>query len=145
MGDSVNGRCAMQPDITMTSDSKTRQQKGLQFSASGCTIQKISVPFNVNGKDGEMGTLKFKVYEYGTRPGDSIPSPAPVPVTVPVTAPTSVPSQPTESPTPSPVPVPVTAPTSVPLQLTASPTPSPVPVTVPVTAPTSVPSQPTAS
>merc|ERR1739838_499340 len=138
MGDSVNGRCAMQPDITMTSDSKTRQQKGLQFSASGCTIQKISVPFNVNGKDGEMGRLKFKVYEYGTRPGDSIPAsptPSPIPVTVPVTAPTSVPSQPTASPTPSPVPVtvPVTAPTSIPTQPPSSPTPTLVPITTTIT------------
>jgi hypothetical protein len=40
----------------------------VRFSTTDCSIQKINVPLRLQEKSAGLIPLKFKVYEYGTKP-----------------------------------------------------------------------------
>merc|ERR1711892_1623043 len=63
----ATSRCITLPDNMI--DEKGRTAK-VKFSSVDCSIQKISIPLSSQETNAGLLPLKFKVYEYGTKPGE---------------------------------------------------------------------------
>merc|ERR1712142_784493 len=62
-------RCIRLPDNTINQKGRTAKVK---FSTVDCSIQKISIPLSSQETNAGLLPLKFKVYEYGTKPGEEL-------------------------------------------------------------------------
>merc|ERR1712142_1357537 len=62
-------RCITLPDNTINQKGRTAKVK---FSTVDCSIQKISIPLSSQETNAGLLPLKFKVYEYGTKPGEEL-------------------------------------------------------------------------
>merc|ERR1712142_1303607 len=62
-------RCIRLPDNTINQKGRTAKVK---FSTMDCLIQKISIPLSSQETNAGLLPLKFKVYEYGTKPGEEL-------------------------------------------------------------------------
>merc|ERR1711872_236679 len=62
-------RCITLPDNTINQKGRTAKVK---FSTVDCPIQKISIPLSSQETNAGLLPLKFKVYEYGTKPGEEL-------------------------------------------------------------------------
>jgi len=62
---STLSRCITLPENVITA--KGRKAR-VRFSSTDCSIQKINVPLRLQEKSAGLIPLKFKVYEYGTKP-----------------------------------------------------------------------------
>merc|ERR1712123_229039 len=60
-------RCITLPDNMINEKGRTAKVK---FSSVDCSIQKISIPLSSQESNAGLLPLKFKVYEYGTKPGE---------------------------------------------------------------------------
>merc|ERR1739838_309086 len=63
----ATSRCITLPDNMINEKGRTAKVK---FSSVDCSIQKISIPLSSQETNAGLLPLKFKVYEYGTRPGE---------------------------------------------------------------------------
>merc|ERR1712123_334042 len=63
----ATSRCITLPDNMINERGRTAKVK---FSSVDCSIQKISIPLSSQETNAGLLPLKFKVYEYGTKPGE---------------------------------------------------------------------------
>merc|ERR1712123_459848 len=63
----ATSRCITLPDNMINEKGRTAKVK---FSSVDCSIQKISIPLSSQESNAGLLPLKFKVYEYGTKPGE---------------------------------------------------------------------------
>merc|ERR1712123_399758 len=63
----ATSRCITLPDNMINEKGRTAKVK---FSPVDCSIQKISIPLSSQETNAGLLPLKFKVYEYGTKPGE---------------------------------------------------------------------------
>merc|ERR1712123_386808 len=63
----ATSRCITLPDNMINEKGRTAKVK---FSSVDCSIQKISIPLSSQETNAGLLPLKFKVYEYGTKPGE---------------------------------------------------------------------------
>merc|ERR1711892_1409504 len=63
----ATSRCITLPDNMINEKGRTAKVK---FSSVDCSIQKISIPLSRQETNAGLLPLKFKVYEYGTKPGE---------------------------------------------------------------------------
>merc|ERR1712123_342105 len=63
----ATSRCITLPDNMINEKGRTAEVK---FSSVDCSIQKISIPLSSQETNAGLLPLKFKVYEYGTKPGE---------------------------------------------------------------------------
>merc|ERR1739838_1198813 len=63
----ATSRCITLPDNMINEKGRTAKVK---FSSVDCSIQKISIPLSSQETNAGLSPLKFKVYEYGTKPGE---------------------------------------------------------------------------
>merc|ERR1712106_169716 len=63
----ATSRCITLPDNMINEKGRTAKVK---FSSVDCSIQKISIPLSSQETNVGLLPLKFKVYEYGTKPGE---------------------------------------------------------------------------
>merc|ERR1712013_587524 len=66
---SATSRCIMLPDNNINQKGRTAKVK---FSTVDCSIQKISIPLSSQESNAGLLPLQFKVYEYGTKPGEEL-------------------------------------------------------------------------
>merc|ERR1712013_249654 len=66
---SATSRCIMLPDNNINQKGRTAKVK---FSTVDCSIQKISIPLSSQETNAGLLPLQFKVYEYGTKPGEEL-------------------------------------------------------------------------
>merc|ERR1711892_71548 len=72
----VSSRCITLPDNIINEKGRTARVK---FSTVDCSIQKISIPLINQETNAGLLPLKFKIYEYGTKPGEVLSTQAPKP------------------------------------------------------------------
>merc|ERR1739838_634122 len=72
----VSSRCITLPDNIINEKGRTARVK---FSTVDCSIQKISIPLVDQETNAGLLPLKFKIYEYGTKPGEEVTTEAPKP------------------------------------------------------------------
>merc|ERR1712106_259100 len=65
----ATSRCITLPDNMINEKGRTAKVK---FSSVDCSIQKISIPLSSQETNAGLLPLKFKVYEYGTKPGEEL-------------------------------------------------------------------------
>merc|ERR1711892_1066749 len=65
----ATSRCITLPDNMINEKGRTAKVK---FSSVDCSIQKISIPLSSQESNAGLLPLKFKVYEYGTKPGEEL-------------------------------------------------------------------------
>merc|ERR1711892_910227 len=63
----TTSRCITLPDNMINEKGRTAKVK---FSSVDCSIRKISIPLSSQETNAGLLPLKFKVYEYGTKPGE---------------------------------------------------------------------------
>merc|ERR1711892_803294 len=63
----ATSRCITLPNNMINEKGRTAKVK---FSSVDCSIQKISIPLSSQETNAGLLPLKFKVYEYGTKPGE---------------------------------------------------------------------------
>merc|ERR1712123_389911 len=63
----ATSRCITLPDNMINEKGRTSKVK---FSSVDCSIQKISIPLSSQESNAGLLPIKFKVYEYGTKPGE---------------------------------------------------------------------------
>merc|ERR1711892_65155 len=63
----ATSRCITLPDNMINEKGRTAKVK---FSSVDCSIQKTSIPLSSQETNAGLLPLKFKVYEYGTKPGE---------------------------------------------------------------------------
>merc|ERR1712013_46008 len=66
---SATSRCITLPDNNINQKGRTAKVK---FSTVDCSIQKISIPLSSQETNAGLLPLQFKVYEYGTKPGEEL-------------------------------------------------------------------------
>merc|ERR1712013_252157 len=66
---SATSRCITLPDNNINQKGRTAKVK---FSTVDCSIQKISIPLSSQESNAGLLPLQFKVYEYGTKPGEEL-------------------------------------------------------------------------
>merc|ERR1739838_1153310 len=72
----VSSRCITLPDNIINEKGRTARVK---FSTVDCSIQKISIPLINQETNAGLLPLKFKIYEYGTKPGEVLSTEPPKP------------------------------------------------------------------
>merc|ERR1711892_168920 len=72
----ISSRCITLPDNIINEKGRTARVK---FSTVDCSIQKISIPLINQETNAGLLPLKFKIYEYGTKPGEVLPTGTPKP------------------------------------------------------------------
>merc|ERR1711892_513070 len=72
----ATSRCITLPDNMINEKGRTAKVK---FSSVDCSIQKISIPLRDQETNAGLLPLKFKIYEYGTKPGEEVTTEAPKP------------------------------------------------------------------
>merc|ERR1712123_302742 len=70
----ATSRCITLPDNMINEKGRTAKVK---FSSVDCSIQKISIPLSSQETNAGLLPLKFKIYEYGTKPGEEVTTEAP--------------------------------------------------------------------
>jgi hypothetical protein len=83
---STLSRCITLPENAITA--KGRKAR-VRFSTTDCSIQKINVPLRLQEKSAGLIPLKFKVYEYGTKPEEYTTSTSEHPTAISQTSPGS--------------------------------------------------------